>query len=228
MSQQHHDGDHLAESTEMFTEAFWDERYRSGATSWSGNPNPHLVEQIDDLEPGLALDVGSGDGADAIWLAGRGWQVTAADVSTVALGLGAERARAVGAEIADGITWHQADFFSWVPSPQRFDLVSAQFMHLPAPALETLHRRLAAAVRPGGTLLIVMHHPSDLKTSVGRWGHEEMFRTPQQIVANLGSDWDIVLAAAPEREGVDPDGQPVTIRDAVVRARKAAPHGSKR
>lgn len=218
MSHQHPEGQHTADSTEMFTEAFWDERYRSGATTWSGNPNPHLVDQVTDLEPGTALDVGSGDGADAIWLASRGWRVTGSDVSTVALDLAAERAGLAGQEIADRITWLQADFLSWDPAPEQLDLVSAQFMHLPGQALESLHQRLGAAVRPGGSLLVVLHHPSDLETSVGRWRLEEIFRTPEQVVATLGADWEVVVAAAPEREGVDPEGKPVTIRDTVVRA----------
>lgn len=220
MSHHHAAGDRPADLTEMFTEQFWDERYRSGVTTWSGNPNPQLVEQVDGLEPGAALDVGSGDGADAIWLASRGWQVTGADVSTVALDLAAQRAGRAGRQIADRITWLQADFLAWDPAPRLFDLVSAQFMHLPGPALESLHRRLAAAVRPGGTLLIVLHHPSDLATVPGRWGVEEMFRTPEQVVATLAADWEVVVADAPRREAVDPDGQPVSVRDTLVRARR--------
>jgi SAM-dependent methyltransferase len=220
MSHLHSEGEHLADSTEMFTEAFWDERYRSGATTWSGNPNPHLVDQVAGLAPGRALDIGSGDGADAIWLAQRGWQVTGADVSNVALAMSAERAATAGPEVAERITWEQADFLSWDPAPRRFDLVSAQFMHLPAEAFAALYRRLTPAVRPGGTILVVLHHPSDLATSVGRWGHEEMFRTPDEVIDVLGPEWEIELAAAPRREGIDPDGQPVAIRDTLVRAVK--------
>lgn len=71
---------------DRFTAAFWDERYRSAHSLWSGNPNRHLVAEAADLTPGAALDAGAGEGADAIWLAGRGWQVTAVDISGVALG----------------------------------------------------------------------------------------------------------------------------------------------
>ncbi len=74
------------------TQEFWDARYRSADTIWSGNPNPHLVAQVADLSPGTALDVGSGEGADAIRLAARGWHVTGVDVSPVALDRAAERA----------------------------------------------------------------------------------------------------------------------------------------
>ena len=206
----------------MFTQEFWDERYRSADRIWSGNVNPQLVATAEDLVPATALDVGSGEGADAIWLAARGWRVTGIDVSTVALDRAAQRAAEAGDQIADRITWQQADVLSWDPAPLRFDLVSAQFMHLPRPALESLHRRLAAAVRPGGTLLIVGHHPSDLETSIGRPHLPDLMFTAEQVAATLDpDDWDIV-AATPRRQAVDPDGRAITIRDAVLRAQRRA------
>ncbi|HEV7666156.1 MAG TPA: class I SAM-dependent methyltransferase, partial [Chloroflexota bacterium] len=97
----------------MWTQEFWDERYASAATIWSGNPNPHLVAQVSDLRPGTALDVGSGEGADAIWLAEQGWQVTGIDVSMVALERAAQMAAAAGHDVADRITWQQADILTW-------------------------------------------------------------------------------------------------------------------
>jgi 2-polyprenyl-3-methyl-5-hydroxy-6-metoxy-1,4-benzoquinol methylase len=187
---------HTPDSNVLFTPEFWDERYRSADAIWSGNPNPHLVATATDLVPATALDVGCGEGADAIWLASQGRRFTGIDVSTVALDRAAKRAAAAGEEMAARITWQQVDVLSWYPAPLQFDLVSAQFMHLPRPALESLHRQLAAAVRLGGALLIVGHHPSDLHTSIGR---------PH-------------MAAAPERQAVDPDGRTIIIRDAVLHA----------
>jgi SAM-dependent methyltransferase len=211
--------DHTPDLSVLYSQEFWDERYRSADMIWSGNPNPHLVATGTDLVPATALDVGSGEGADAIWLASRGWRVTAIDVSTVALGRAAKRATEAGEQVADRITWQQADVLSWDPAPLQFDLVSAQFMLLPRPALGSLHRRLAAAVRPGGTLLIVGHHPSDLETSMGRPHLPDLMFTADEIAAALNPDeWHIIVAAAPERQAVDPDGQPITIRDAVLRA----------
>jgi SAM-dependent methyltransferase len=203
----------------MLTQEFWDARYRSAAMIWSGNPNPHLVTHVVDLLPGTALDVGSGEGADAIWLAAQGWQVTGIDVSTVALERGAQRASDAGQDIAQRITWEQADVLSWDPAPRQFDLVSAQFMHVPRLAREALHRRLAAAVRPNGTLLIVGHHPSDLETSMDRPNLPDFFFTADEIAATLDPrHWHIVLAAAPERHTLDPEGRAVTIHDAVLQA----------
>jgi len=181
------------------------------------------VAQVTDLVPGTALDVGSGEGADATWLAARGWQVTAIDVSTVALDRAADRAVQAGHEVADRITWQQVDLLAWDPAPLQFDLVSAQFMYLPRPALELLHRRLAAAVRPGGTLLIVGHHPCDLETRMGAAQVADLLYTGEEIAAMLEpQDWQSIVAGSPERQTLDADGRPVTIHDAVLYAVRRA------
>jgi len=203
-----------------FTQEFWDERYRAVEGSgqlWSGRPNPQLVEQVSGLPPGDALEAGCGEGADAVWLAGRGWTVTAVDVSAVALERGAAAAAAQGEDIARRITWRREDLRSWQPERDRFGLVSAQYMHLPERG--SLHRRLAAAVRPGGTLLIVAHHPDDLRANVGRTGHPDMFMSAQDMAASLDpGEWDVIVADAPGRSVPNLDGQPVTVRDTVLRA----------
>src|SRR5687768_15357895 len=111
--------------SEMFGAEFWDERYRSSDKVWSGNPNPRLVAVASELTPGTALDVGCGEGADAIWLAQRGWSVTGVDISAVAL------ERAQNAAGSHAITWKQANILEWTPDPGDYDLISAQFMHLP-------------------------------------------------------------------------------------------------
>ncbi len=210
----------------QFDQAFWDDRYRSQTALWSGNPNPHLVAEASDLAPGTALDVGSGEGADAIWLAGRGWRVTAVDLSTVALERAAEHAAQLGAGIAGRIDWLHEDLTSWDPGSARYDLVSAQYMQLPAAPRQALFGRLAAAVARGGTLLIVGHHPSDLQTTMPRPPMPELFYTGDDIAAALDpSEWDIITNASPARTATDPDGQPVTIHDTVLRARRRGPAG---
>jgi SAM-dependent methyltransferase len=207
--------------TEQFDQAFWDERYRSKDALWSGNPNVHLIEETCGLSPGTGLDVGAGEGADAIWLAERGWRVTAVDLSPVALERAAAQAQRVGAAVAEHIEWVQADLTQWVPGPARYDLVSSHYLHLPSPARRVLFDRLAAAVAPGGTLLIVGHHPSDLETTMPRPQEPDLFFTGDDVVARLDpAEWDIVTNAAAARQATDPDGQEVTIHDAVVRARR--------
>jgi SAM-dependent methyltransferase len=221
----HHDHHELPDDvTELFTPAFWDARYGSAESIWSGNPNPVLVELVAPLSPGEALDVGSGEGADAIWLAERGWQVTGVDISQVALDRAAARAAAAGQHIARRTSWRQTDLFSWVPPAGQFDLVSAQFMQVPPAQRERLHRGLAAAVRPGGTLLIVGHHPDDVD-AVGRPAHLKDFMfTADQVAAVLEpTEWEIVVEAAPQRKAIDPDGRPITMRDAVLSAVRLRP-----
>ena len=211
--------DHRPDDTVRFTREFWDDRYRSADRLWSGQPNVQLVAQAGGLPAGEALDAGSGEGADAIWLASRGWTVTAVDVSAVALERAAAHAAAQGDEIAGRIRWRREDLLSWDPAPQRFDLVSAQFMYAPEGELEAMHRRLAAAVRPGGTLLVVGHHPDDLHANVGRPAHHALFPTPGQLAAGLDPGyWEILVAAGIGRPATDLDGQPVTITDTVLRA----------
>jgi SAM-dependent methyltransferase len=146
------------------------------------------VAEVAELPPGTALDAGCGEGADALWLAARGWRVTAVDIARTAL----DRAAA-----------HAAG--GW-------DLVSAQYIHLPPAERDSLVRRLAAAVAPGGTLLVVAHHPSDLETTIGRPALPEVFYTADELAAGLDPDrWQVVTADARPREEKDPDGRVVTM-----------------
>ncbi len=204
-------------------QAFWDERYRSSSALWSGHPNPQLVAEAAALPAGTALDVGCGEGGDAIWLAEHGWQVTAVDLSVVALERAAAQAVKIGADVARRITWQHADLGSWVPAAASYDLVSAQFMHLPKDLRELINRRLAESVAPGGTLLIVGHHPSDLQTTIPRPPLPELFFTAADVAASLSPrEWEIVVQEARPRGAQDPDGRSVTIHDTVLRAQRTA------
>ena len=205
--------------SDMFSEAAWNERYQSRPSLWSGKPNPNLVSETAGLNAGTALDAGAGEGADAIWLAERGWRVVALDVSTVALQRAAAHAAERGPEIADRVEWRQADLRFWNPGTEGFDLVAAHYLQLPTALRAEVFGRLAAAVAPGGTLLIVGHHPSDLQTTVPRPPMPELFYTGDDIAALLDlDDWKIVTNDAPGRAVTDPDGNPVTIHDTVFRA----------
>jgi SAM-dependent methyltransferase len=202
--------------------AFWDSRYASSPAIWSGQPNPQLVTEAADLVPSTALDVGCGEGADAVWLAGRGWRVTAVDISRVALERAADHARTVGPEIAGRITWLQSDLTEEVGFDELFGLVSVQFMHLPQPARDALHRRLAELVAPGGTLLVVGHHPSDLDTAAHVRPHRsDVLFLPDEIVALLDpSSWIVVAAESRPRTMIDGDGRTLHVADAVLVARR--------
>jgi SAM-dependent methyltransferase len=134
---------------------FYDELYRSAPAVWSGRPNRQLVVEASALPPGTALDAGCGEGADALWLAERGWRVTAVDYSTVALDRATAGARARGLD--DRIAWVHADLDAWTPPEGGFDLVTAHYVHSHGADRPALFGRLAAAVAPGGTLLVVGH-----------------------------------------------------------------------
>ena len=203
-------------------QAFWDERYRSAPSLWSGEPNPQLVLEAADLVAGRALDVGCGEGADAIWLAERGWDVTAVDLSSVALARGAARATELGAQVADRIAWLHVDVTDWAPDAGRYDLVSMQFMHLPGSEREQLLRRLAVAVAPGGTFLVVGHHPSDLKTTVRRPSTPGLLFTADDAARPLAAgEWRILVSTARPRQTMDADGQPATVHDTVLKAQRS-------
>lgn len=206
-----------------FDESFWDERYRQhGAHSsvWSGQPNAQLVAEAAELVPGSALDVGAGEGADAVWLARHGWRVTAVDISSVALARAASAVRGDPATAAR-ITWKHQDLTAAPPPAGTFDLVSAQYLHLPPAQRDGVYGQLAASVAPGGTLLIVGHHPSDLETSVRRPSVPGLLFTAEQVAAQLDLiDWEILTCVSRPRTATDSDGAPVTVQDSVLRARR--------
>ena len=209
--------------SEDLGEAFWDERYRGHAALWSSNPSQYLVSEAADLAPGRALDAGSGEGADAIWLAERGWRVIAVDFSGVALERAAAHARQRGSDVAARIEWVRQDLTARDPGPDRYDLVTAQYLHLSSAARPPLFGRLAAAVAPGGTMLIVGHHPSDLQTTIPRPQDPDRYFTSDEIAAALEpGQWDIVTDATPERTSTDPDGRAVVVHDIVFRAHRHA------
>jgi len=197
-----------------FDKAFWDDLYRSQPTLWSGRPNQHLVAEITDLDPGRALDIGAGEGADAICLAAHGWNVTAVDISSVALERAARRALEAGADVNEHILWLERDLMVWEPPHTHFDLVSAQFFHLPSEDWRDLLARFVPSVAPAGTLLVVGH----CRLSHAHMPENSLF-TAEEIADQLGtSEWQIVTSAVTERVMKDHDGHPVDTQDAVLRA----------
>lgn len=192
---------------ELWSRDYWEDRYGAEEHVWSGRVNPTLVERAADLpvpEGGRALDLGCGEGADAIWLASRGWHVTGLDLAQNALDRAAAAAARAEAEdpalagLGERLTWQQADLFAGdpgVPAPGAYDLVSAQFFHTPAALFADVYQRIAAAVRAGGSLLVVAHHPDVLATatgpgSVGSQGRLAEMISPEMVL-------DAVVAPAP-------------------------------
>lgn len=202
--------------THSFDKNYWDQTWggeRAPAMS-SGDPNPHLVHETDELGPGTAIDVGCGAGAEAIWLAKQGWDVTGADVAEAALGYAEDRAVAAGME--GRIAWVQADLSVWKPETQ-FDLVTTHYAHPAMPQLD-FYERIASWVAPGGTLFIVghlHHHRSESDTHPPA----SASATAATITDRLDPQaWEVVTAEESHRSVIGPGGQPTTIDDVVLRA----------
>lgn len=204
-----------------FDSEFWEGHHRGHREAHhAGNPNDSLVAEARDLAPGRALDAGCGGGADALWLAARGWQVTAVDISPTALSDARERAASHGDDVASRIDWVQGDLASWLPPEGGFNLVTSHYVHVPASDREEFVCRLAAAVAPGGTLLIVGHDVSGL--SEGTHGSApEAYLSAREAAALLDpAVWTVDVAATRTHRGAGHDGDEVTLRDAVLRARR--------
>ncbi|EFQ84460.1 methyltransferase domain protein [Aeromicrobium marinum DSM 15272] len=199
--------------------AFWDERYATSRRIWSGNPNPTLVTEIAGMPPGHALDVGCGEGADALWLAAQGWTVVGADLSTVALGRAAEHGADL--QLTERVAWQQTDLVADPPEPGSFDLVTSHFTHLPPDARHRLFDGLAAAVRSGGTLLFVGHDYGDIAAGMPRPPRPEVFHTPDELAARLDDAWTVEVSELRPRHATTPEGVKITIHDTVLRARRS-------
>ncbi|MFY1670413.1 class I SAM-dependent methyltransferase [Plantactinospora sp. WMMB334] len=159
----------------------WDDRYASTELLWSAVPNRFVEAELADLPPGRAVDLAAGEGRNAIWLAGQGWEVTAVDFSAVAVEKGRRLAEAVGV----ALDWVVADLLEYEPEPGGFDLVLVAYLHLPAGELDTVLDRAARALVPGGVLLVVGHDAENLRHGVGGPQDPAVLHTPEGIAARL-------------------------------------------
>jgi len=196
-------------------EQFWEKSYREYERGWSGEANSFLVDVATSLSPGTALDLGCAEGGDAIWLAGRGWRVTAVDVSATALTRAATHAATAG--VADRIDFQRHDLAHSFPTGA-FDLISALYLHSPVefPRNHVL-QAAARAVVPGGLLLIV-EHASVAPWSWNRDPHTH-FPTPEETLAALDlspGQWRTERVGAPERQAIGPNGEEATVTDNVI------------
>jgi SAM-dependent methyltransferase len=198
---------------------FWDGLYGERPQVFSGNVNAALAREIGDAPDGArAIDLGCGEGADAIWLAERGWEVTAVDVSQVALDRAARSASDAG--VGDRIRWEQRDLAESFPEGP-FDLVSAHFLQSPIELDRArILRAAAAAVAPGGVLLVVAHAEAP---PWARGHHHEAMPQPDDLQRDLGlesADWTVEVSDVVSRPATGPDGEQAMLRDSVVKARR--------
>jgi SAM-dependent methyltransferase len=197
-------------------QAEWDRRYTERERLWSGTPNGALVAEVAGLAPGRALDVGCGEGADAIWLAGHGWDVTALEVSGVALERAARHAREAGLVIR----WVHAGLVEAKLPPASFDLVSAQYPALLRTPDAAAERALLAAVASGGVLLLVHHVGMDTQPANDSGFDPADYVWLPMVAALLNDNWEIEVDE--QRPRVVPDGGAGAhhANDLVLRARR--------
>lgn len=193
----------------------WDERYVASERVWSGRPNSVLVSEVASLEPGRALDIGCGEGADAVWLAQHGWDVTGLDVSGVAL----ERAQAHALEAGAEVGWVHSGLVEAELPVAGFDLVSAQYPSLRRTADAVAERALLSAVAPGGVLLVV-HHAHWAEQPVREDGFDPAdYVGPSDVAAVLDDDWIVEVDDVRPRDLRDGAGARHK-EDVVLRARR--------
>ena len=194
----------------------WDERYASTGLVWTAEPNRFVVEELAGLAAGRALDLGTGEGRNAIWLAERGWQVTAVDFSAVALGKAAKLAENRG---VTGIRWVEADLREYQPGQGSYDLVLLAYIHLPRAEFEALLQAAASALAPGGTLLMVGHDVDNIAHGHGGPQDPQILHRVDDVVTGL-TGLTIHRAEQARRPVQTDEGERVAI-DTVVRAQRS-------
>jgi len=192
----------------------WNRRYAGAESLWSAKPNRFLVAEVARLEPGRALDLACGEGQNAVWLAGLGWEVTAVDYAEVAIAKAIERAAREGV----AVDFHADDLLRYRPEARAFDLVLILYLHMPSDGRRLVLERAAAAVAPGGTLVLVGHDLLNLTEGVGGPSDPDLLFTPDDVVAELHG-LDVEKAERVLRDVHDADRPAI---DALVRATRAA------
>jgi SAM-dependent methyltransferase len=195
----------------------WDERYRQKESVWALEPNPILVGEVEKLPAGRALDLAAGEGRNAVWLACRGWEVTAVDWSEVALEKG--RARAGGAAVE--VEWVLADLEEWKPPERAFDLVVITYLQPPPDLRVAVWRKAAAAVAPGGHLVVVGHDSSNLTRGWGGPADPVSLYVAADVVATVGGELEVMRAEEVQSPRETPEGPRFAIDNVVVAVRQA-------
>ena len=189
----------------------WDDRYRATEMLWSVGPNRFVAERLADREPGRGVDLGSGEGRNSIWLAERGWEMTAVDFSAVAVDRGRSR--------TDAVRFVEADVFEWEPEEREkgLDLVLVAYLQVDVARFESLVRKCSTWLSPGGELFMIGHDLSNLDEGIGGPQVPEILWELDVILEWLG-DLRVVEGGVVERP-VEVDGDVVYALDTLIRAR---------
>jgi SAM-dependent methyltransferase len=192
----------------------WDERYSGDELIWSDTPNQFLVAEVVGLAPGRAVDLGCGEGRNAIWLAERGWEVTGVDFSPVGLAKAKRFADRSGVQVA----WVESAVEDWTPPPDGFDLVALLYLQLSQPARSAALSAAASAVVPGGTLLVVAHDVDNLTRGYGGPQSPDVLYAVTDVTEAAVEAGLAVERAEQATRVVDTDDGPREAIDTVVRA----------
>ena len=196
----------------------WDSRYQATELVWSADPNRWVAAEVADLTPGRALDLAAGEGRNSVWLARRGWSVTAVDFSAVALNKGMQIAESLGAETVNRIVWVDADLVDYVPEPASYELALVIYLQVPADQRHVVLRRAVESLVPGGVLLVVGHDTTNLTAGVGGPQDASVLFTPDDVVSDLATSGTTVRVEKAERVSRPVDSEPRPAIDALVRA----------
>ena len=191
----------------------WDRRYAQKELVWTARANQFLVEQVQGLKPGRALDLAAGEGRNAVWLAEQGWTVTAVDFSQVGLDKGRKLAAARNVRVH----WVAADLETYQPQPASAELVALLYLHLPWESMRPILRRAEEAVAPGGTFLLVGHDTTNLEKGHGGPPSPEVLYTADQVQAELGL---VIEHAGVVTRSVQTESGEKHALDCLVRARR--------
>lgn len=147
----------------MTERGLWNERYAEKGTLWGAQPNQFVADRTKDMSPRRILDLGSGQGRNAIWLARQGHRVTAVDISDTAT----TQASALAAEAEVEVDFVAADLETWVPPAATYDLVVLSYIQAPPEMRRRLHAKAAESLARGGQVLVVAHHAANLEHGIG-------------------------------------------------------------
>ncbi|WP_169569939.1 class I SAM-dependent methyltransferase [Sneathiella limimaris] len=196
---------------------YWNDRYASKDLIWSAGPNQFFKTEVDNLKPGKAIDLASGEGRNALYLAELGWNIKAVDFSEVAL----EKAEKIasGRHLKDKIEFINADLNTYLLPKSSFDLVAIIYLQLPQDQMIPIIHKAVHAVAPGGTFLMIGHHSQNLTHGYGGPQNPENLYTEMEIVGTINGELAIEKAEQVNRI-VDTDEGPQTAIDCLVRAIK--------
>ncbi|GGL13659.1 hypothetical protein Sme01_70010 [Sphaerisporangium melleum] len=199
----------------MMKRAEWDQRYEASGLLWTAEPNRFVAEHLAALTPGRGLDLGTGEGRNAVWLAERGWRMTGVDFSATGLA----KAERMSADRGVPVDWVLADLCTYVPEPEGFDLVLIAYLHLPQDDLAGVLGRAAAAVARGGRLFIVGHDLANLEDGVGGPRDAGVLYTADTLVASLTPALTVTRAGQVRRPVATEDGPREAIDTLVLATR---------